>query len=147
MNIDIYTKTKILPCGYQLVSVHQYATRCCHLRAWPKKSELGRGPGSYAVILLVSPLGSVTIAYFNRVSVHCFVVALFSALYVYSFQISCSYIIACGQPTSILRKYSGNGRCQAIFLLPCSLDMRLPGRETLGLWSITVRYYMSGIHI
>ena len=35
------------------------------------------GGGSYAVILLVSSLGSLTIAKFNGVSVHCFVVALF----------------------------------------------------------------------
>ena len=44
-----------------------------------KQSELGTGRGSYVVILLVSPLGSVTIAKFNGVGVHCFVVALFLA--------------------------------------------------------------------
>ena len=49
-----------------------------------KQSELGKGRGSYAVILLVLPLGSLKIAKFNVVSVHCFVVALFSALYVLS---------------------------------------------------------------
>ena len=64
-----------------------------------KQSELGTGRGSYAVILLVSPLGSLTIAKFKGVSVHCFVVALFSALYVYYFRISCPYIIARGQST------------------------------------------------
>ena len=37
----------------------------------------GRGGGSYAVILLVSRFGSLTIPKFNSVSVHCFVVALF----------------------------------------------------------------------
>ena len=47
-----------------------------------KQSELGTGQGSYVVILLVSPLGSLTIAKFNGVSLHCFVVALFSALYI-----------------------------------------------------------------
>ena len=35
------------------------------------------GWGSYAVILLVLPLESLTIAKFNGVSVHCFVVAFF----------------------------------------------------------------------
>ena len=40
-----------------------------------KQSELGTGQGSYAVILLVSPLVSLTIAKFNGVSEHCFVVA------------------------------------------------------------------------
>ena len=50
-----------------------------------KQSELGKGRVSYAVILLVLPLGSLKIAKFNVVSVHCFVVALFSALYVYYF--------------------------------------------------------------
>ena len=48
-----------------------------------KQSELGTGRGNYTVILLVSPLVSLTIAKFYGVSVHCFVVALsFSALYV-----------------------------------------------------------------
>ena len=42
-----------------------------------KQSELGTGRGSYAIILLVLPLGSLTIAKFKGVSVHCFVVALF----------------------------------------------------------------------
>ena len=62
-------------------------------------SEIHTGQGSYAVILLVSPLGSLKIAKFNGVRVHCFVVAHFSALYVYYFQISCLYIIALGQST------------------------------------------------
>ena len=32
--IAVYTKPKMLPCGYQLVSVSQYAKMCCCLRAW-----------------------------------------------------------------------------------------------------------------
>ena len=28
------SKAKMLSCGYQLVSVSWYATRCCHLRVW-----------------------------------------------------------------------------------------------------------------
>ena len=48
-------------------------------------SEIPTGQSSYAVILLVSQLGSLEIAKFNVVSVHCFVVAHFSALYVYYF--------------------------------------------------------------
>ena len=45
-----------------------------------KQSELGAGQGSYAVILLVSPLVSLTIAKFNGLSERClFFVALFSA--------------------------------------------------------------------
>ena len=63
------------------------------------KSELSTGWGSYAVILLVSSLGSLSIAKFNGLNVHCFVVAHFSALYVYYFRISCPYIIARGQST------------------------------------------------
>ena len=63
----MYTKAKMLFCGYQLVSVSQCATRCCHLRADHKQSELGTGQGSCAVILLVSPLLSLTIAKFNSV--------------------------------------------------------------------------------
>ena len=54
---------------------------------------------SYAVVLLVSPLVSLTIAKFNGLSVHCSVVAHFSALYVYYFRTSCPYIIARGQST------------------------------------------------
>ena len=64
-----------------------------------KQSELGTGRGSYTVILLVLPLGSLTIAKFNGVSVYCFVVDLFPALDVYYFRISCPYIIARGQST------------------------------------------------
>ena len=64
-----------------------------------KQSKLGTGRGSYAVILLVSPLGSLTIVKFNGLSLHCFVVALFSALYVQYFRISCPHIIAHGQST------------------------------------------------
>ena len=60
-------------------------------------SYVGTGRGSYTIILLVLPLGSLTIAKFNGMSVHCFVVALFSALYVYYFRISCLYIITCGK--------------------------------------------------
>ena len=63
------------------------------------QSELGTGRDSYAVILLVSSLGSLTIAKFNSVSVRCSVVALYSVLYVYYFRISCPYIIARGQST------------------------------------------------
>ena len=48
-----------------------------------KQSELGTGRGSYAIIFLVLPLGSLMIAKFNGMSVHSFVVALFSALYVH----------------------------------------------------------------
>ena len=95
----MYTKAKMLFCSYQLVSVSQYATRCSHLCVCLtiKRSELGTGWCSYTVILLVSPLGSLTVAKFNGVSVHSFVVALFSALYIPYFQISCPYIIARGQ--------------------------------------------------
>ena len=52
-----------------------------------KQSKLDIGQGSYAVILLVWPFGSLTIAKFNGVSLHCFVVAVYSALYVYYFRI------------------------------------------------------------
>ena len=61
------------------------------------KVSLGTGRGSYAVILLVLPFGSCMIAKFNGMIVHCFVVALFSALYVYYFRISCPNIITHGQ--------------------------------------------------
>ena len=64
-----------------------------------KQDELGAGWGSYTVILLVSSLGSLTITKFNGLNVHCFLVAHFSALYVYYFRISCPYIIARGQST------------------------------------------------
>ena len=57
-----------------------------------KQSELGTGRGSYTIILLVSPLVSLTIAKFNGLSER-------SALYVYYFRISCLYIIPHGQAT------------------------------------------------
>ena len=42
-----------------------------------KQSELGTGRGSYAVILLVSPLVSLTIAKFIGLSEHCYIIAQF----------------------------------------------------------------------
>ena len=42
-----------------------------------EQSELGAGWGSYAVILLVSSLGSVTIAKFNGLNVHCLLWLIF----------------------------------------------------------------------
>ena len=46
------------------------------------KASWVRGGGSYAVILLVSLLVSLTIAKFITLNERCFVVALFSVLYV-----------------------------------------------------------------
>ena len=63
-------------------------------KAWYLQGGVG-----YAIVFLVSLLGLLTIAKFNGLSVHCFVVALISALYVYYFRISCLYIIARGQST------------------------------------------------
>ena len=48
------------------------------------QSKLDTGRGSYTVILLLSPLVSLTIAKFLGPSKHCFVVALSSASYVYT---------------------------------------------------------------
>ena len=100
-----------------------------------KQSKLGTGWGSYTVIMLVSPLGSLTIAKFNDVSVHCFVVALFSALYVYYILLYILSVYYCTWTiyvnVTILRKYSGNthacttSRYQAVFLLPRGLGTRL----------------------
>ena len=59
-----------------------------------KQSEILTGQGSYAVILLVLLLGSLKIAKFSGVSVHCNFSSFFSALYVYYFRISCPYIIS-----------------------------------------------------
>ena len=98
------------------------------------KANWVQGGGCYIVILLVSPLGPLTIAKFNGLSVHCFVVANFSALYVYYFWIFlsvyyCTWTIYVN--VTILRKYNENGRTcassryQAVSLLPCGLGMRL----------------------
>ena len=48
-----------------------------------KQSELGTGLSSYAVVLLVLPLVSLTIAKFTTVSEHYFVIAYLLALYIY----------------------------------------------------------------
>ena len=48
-----------------------------------KQSELGTGLSSYAVVLLVLPLVSLTIATFNSLSEHYFVIAYLLALYIY----------------------------------------------------------------
>ena len=89
---------------------------------------------SYTVILLVSLLVSLTIAKFNGLSVHCSVVAHFSALYVYYFRISCPYIIAHGQSTSTLQFY-GNiaetaAHAQAVDTRP-SLSSQQPGYKAI----------------
>ena len=90
------TKVKMFSCSYQLVSVSQYATRCCHLRADHKQSELGTGLGRYPIVLLVLQLVSFTIANFIGVSERYFVIL---ALYVYYYRISCPHIIPRGQAT------------------------------------------------
>ena len=96
------------------------------------KASWVQGGGSYNVILLVSPLVSLTIAKFIGLSVHCSVVAhkFFSFIRILLSNILsvyyCTWIIYV-----ILRKYSGNGRAcassryQAVPLLPRSLSMRL----------------------
>ena len=66
-----------------------------------KQSELGIERGSYAIVLLASPLVSLTISKFISVSEHCFVVALFSTFNVYHFRLSCPYITAHGQAISL----------------------------------------------
>ena len=83
-----------------------------------KQSKLGTGWDSCAVILLVSPLGSLTIAKFNGVStcMHCFVVAV--ALSAFSIYCSLIYILSVYYycmgtiyvNVAILWKYNGNGR-------------------------------------
>ena len=62
---------------------HKKAMRCCHCVLDCKQSELGIGQVSYTVVLLVSPLVLLTIGKFTSSSERCFVIALFSALYVY----------------------------------------------------------------
>ena len=64
---------------------HKKAMRCCHCVLDCKQSELGIGQVSYTVVLLVSPLVLLTIGKFTSSSERCFVIALFSALYVYYF--------------------------------------------------------------
>ena len=82
------------------------------------KASWIQGGGSYAVILLVSPLGSLTIANFYGLSVHCcssFFRAFFSFVRILLSNILslyyCTWIIYVN--TTILRKYSGNGRACA----------------------------------
>ena len=55
-----------------------------------------QGGGSHAIILLVSPLVSLTIAKFSGLNVHCFCSSLFSFVRIL---ISCPYIIVRGQST------------------------------------------------
>ena len=59
------------------------------------KKRVGYRAGSYVDVLSVSPFVSLTIAKFIRLCEHCFVVVLFSAMYV----ISCPYIIPRGRAT------------------------------------------------
>ena len=94
------------------------------------KASWVQGGGSYTVMLLVSPLGSLTIANFYGLSVHYFVVAYFQLCMYTTFE----YLVRILLHMDNLRKcynYSGNGRActssryQAISLLPSGLGTRL----------------------
>ena len=99
-----------------------------------KQSEILTKWGSYAVILLVSPLGSLTIAKFNGVRVHRFVVAVFQLCTYTTFEnLVCILLhVTVYVNVTILWKYSGNvrtcasSRYQAVSLLLRSLGTRLP---------------------
>ena len=103
-----------------------------------KQSELGAGWGSYAVIFLVSSLGSLTITKFNGLTVHC-CSSFFSFVRILPSNILsvyyCTWTIYVN--VTILRKYSGNGRAcassryQAVFLLPHGLGTRLLAEKHL----------------
>ena len=73
----MYTKVKMPSCGYQLVLESQYTTNVVFCVLHHKQSELGTGRGSYAFVVLVSPLVSVSIAKLTSLSEHCFVMALY----------------------------------------------------------------------
>ena len=100
--------------------VSQLATKVLFCVLDRKQSELGRGEvASYAIILLVSLLGSLTIAKFNDLSVHCFVVALFFFSFVHILLSKILFVYYCTWTiyvnVTILRKYSGNGHvCASI---------------------------------
>ena len=66
--------------------------------------------GSYAVILLVSPLGSLTIAKFDSVNERCFVVAHFSALYEYYFGYEATRTVVSPDPHPLTRRRRGSGK-------------------------------------
>ena len=95
-----------------------------------KLSEILTGRGSYTVILLVAPLGSLTIAKFNGVSVHCFVVALFQLCTYTTFEYLLLHV-DCLSKRYNFTEYSGNvhacasSRYQAVPLLPRGLGTRL----------------------
>ena len=73
----MYIKVKMLSWGYQLVLVATRKLRGAVICVLCKQSELGIGQGSYAVVLLVSPLVLLTIGKFISLNEHCFVTALF----------------------------------------------------------------------
>ena len=97
---------------------HKTAMRCCHCVLDCKQSELGIGQVSYAVVLLVSPLVLLTIGKFTSLSERCFVIAPFSAFYVYYFWISSLYSIPRRQATWML---------QFSVKCPCMCSSRHPG--------------------
>ena len=98
-----------------------------------KQSEILTGQGSYAVILLVLLLGSLKIAKFSGVSVHCNFPAFFQLCTYTTFEylVRILFHLTVYVNVTILRKYSGNvracasSRYQAISLLPRGLDTRL----------------------
>ena len=82
-------------------------------------------------MLLVLPFGSLAIAKFNGLSVHCFIVAHFTVLYVYEYLVRILLHVTIYVNVTILRKYSGNGhacassRYQTVSLPPRDLGTRL----------------------
>ena len=79
----------MLSCGYQLSfgkSLHYEAVLCTLDH---KQSELDTGHGSYAIVLVVAPLVSLTIAKFISLSEHCFVAAIVYTVFKYLDIIPC----------------------------------------------------------
>ena len=98
-----------------------------------KQSEILTGQGNYAVILLVLLLGSLKIAKFRGVSVHCNFSNFFQLCTYTTFEylVRILFHVTVYVNVTILRKYSGNvracasSRYQAVSLLPRGLGTRL----------------------
>ena len=104
--------------------VSQYTTNVVICVLHCKQSELGTGQGSYALVVLVSPLVSVMIAKLTSLSEHCFVIVLyFSCIRILLLNILSVYYSTWTSYVNVI----GNGHKQLIpgCFVPCGLGTRL----------------------
>ena len=128
--IYMYTKANMLSCGYQLVSLSQYATRCCHLIV--NKASWVQGGVAMPLSCQSRRWGHL---HLPNLTVCIVLLQLFFFSFVHILLSNILSVYYCTRTSyvnvTILQKYSRNGctcassQYQAIFLLPRGLGTRL----------------------